>query len=60
MFLELMREPAVGMKRVRMEDCRRCGRETSHEFVCLGVAPRVWGYSCLDCRRARQELEADE
>ena len=58
MFLELLRVPVLGMKRLRLEHCRRCKRDTSHEFVCLSVTPRVWGYTCLDCRPERRELEA--
>jgi hypothetical protein len=58
MFLELMREPEVGMVRLRMQDCLRCKSDLPHWFICLSVQPRVWGYRCTICNPKEPELEA--
>lgn len=60
MFLELRKRPQRGERHVRVEHCARCSTNTPHEYVCLQPAgPRVWGYACTSCRRARQEREGE-
>lgn len=40
----------IGIRVVRFDDCRRCGRDTSHVFTLIAFGPRTWARACLECR----------
>lgn len=42
----------LGLRVVRWDDCRRCGRETSHVFTLIYLSPRTWARACLECQCA--------
>lgn len=39
----------IGLRCVRWDDCRRCGRDTSHVFTLIALGPRTWARACLEC-----------
>lgn len=39
----------LGLRVVRWDDCRRCGRDTSHVFTLIYLSPRTWARACLEC-----------
>lgn len=53
LFFIPRRQLEMGIRVVRWDDCRRCGRETSHVFTLIGFMPRTWARACLECRCTR-------